>query len=86
MDIKELLARCDHTLLAVTAEESEIETLCDEAVKYGCASVCIPPSYVKKASAYLKGKGSSLAVCTVIGFPNGYRNRYGNQSRLGKRR
>ena len=72
MDIKELLARCDHTLLAVTAEESEIETLCDEAVKYGCASVCIPPSYVKKASAYLKGKGSSLAVCTVIGFPNGY--------------
>lgn len=72
MDIKELLARCDHTLLAVTAEQSEIETLCDEAVKYGCASVCIPPSYVKKASAYLKGKGSSLAVCTVIGFPNGY--------------
>ena len=55
MDIKELLARCDHTLLAVTAEESEIETLCDEAVKYGCASVCIPPSYVKKASAYLNG-------------------------------
>lgn len=49
MDIKELLARCDHTLLAVTAEESEIETLCDEAVKYGCASVCIPPSYVKKS-------------------------------------
>ena len=68
MDIKELLARCDHTLLAVTAEESEIETLCDEAVKYGCASVCIPPSYVKKASAYLKGKGSSLAVFSVIVF------------------
>ena len=69
MDVKDILSRCDHTLLAQGATWAEIRALCDDGVKYGCASVCIPASYVAQAAEYLGGK---LPVCTVIGFPNGY--------------
>ena len=69
MKKEEILAHCDHTLLAQTAIWEEIRTICDDGMKYGTASVCIPPSYVKKAKEYV---GNKLAICTVIGFPNGY--------------
>ena len=69
MDIQEILRHVDHTLLSQTATWEEIRTLCDDAIAYGTASVCIPPSYVKQAQAYVKER---MAVCTVIGFPNGY--------------
>ena len=69
MDEKTILKAVDHTLLAQTATWEEIRALCDDAVKYGTASVCIPASYVKQAKEYL---GDRMAVCTVIGFPNGY--------------
>lgn len=68
-DIKEIMSHVDHTLLSQSATWSEIKTVCDDALKYQTASVCIPPSFVKQAAEYLKGK---LPVCTVIGFPNGY--------------
>ena len=68
MELKEILSRCDHTLLKQEATWEQIQALCDEGVQYGCASVCIPPSYVKQAADYL---GDKLPVCTVIGFPNG---------------
>ncbi len=69
MDIKEILSKCDHTLLSPEATWRQVKELCDDAVKYGTASVCIAPSYVKRAKEYL---GDKTAVCTVIGFPNGY--------------
>ena len=69
MDIKEILSKVDHTLLSQSATWAEIKAICDDGIKYGCASVCIPPSYVKKAKEYV---GTSLKICTVIGFPNGY--------------
>lgn len=69
MDQKEILRHVDHTLLLQGAAWEEIKLICDDAVKYGTASVCIPPSYVKQAGEYLDGK---MPVCTVIGFPNGY--------------
>jgi len=69
MELKEILSKCDHTLLAQAATWEEIRALCDDGMKYGCASVCIPASYVKQASEYVAGR---LAICTVIGFPNGY--------------
>ena len=69
MENKEILCHVDHTLLTQTATWEEIRQICEDGVKYQVASVCIPPSYVKQASQYLKGK---LPVCTVIGFPNGY--------------
>ena len=69
MDIKDILARVDHTLLGQTATWDEIRAICDDGMKYGCASVCIPASYVKQAAEYVDGK---LPICTVIGFPNGY--------------
>ena len=69
MSNQEILRRVDHTLLATTATWEEIRQICDDGVAYGCASVCIPPSYVKQASEYLAGR---LPICTVIGFPNGY--------------
>ena len=69
MDSKTILAAVDHTLLTQTATWAEIKQLCDDGAAYGCASVCIPASYVKQAADYLGGK---LPVCTVIGFPNGY--------------
>ena len=69
MEVKEILSKCDHTLLAQTATWKEIRAICDDGMKYGCASVCIPASYVKQVAEYVSGK---IAVCTVIGFPNGY--------------
>ena len=69
MNISEILAKCDHTLLSQTATWEEIRAICDDGMKYGCASVCIPASYVKQAADYVEGK---LPICTVIGFPNGY--------------
>ncbi len=69
MDINEILSKCDHTLLAQTATWSEIKEICDDGMKYNTASVCIPASYVKQAKEYV---GEKLAICTVIGFPNGY--------------
>lgn len=69
MDKNEILKHVEHTLLQPTATWEEIKQICDDAVKYGTASVCIPPAYVKQVSGYLEGK---MAVCTVIGFPNGY--------------
>ena len=69
MELSEILSRCDHTLLRTDAGSEEIRRLCDEAGKYGCASVCIPPCHVPGAKKYLAGR---VPVCTVIGFPNGY--------------
>ena len=68
MNITEILARCDHTLLLQTATWDEIRAICDDGMKYHTASVCIPPCYVKQAKEYV---GDRLAICTVIGFPNG---------------
>lgn len=92
MDIKDILARVDHTVLGQAATWEDIKALCDDGMKYRTASVCIPPSFVKQAAEYIKQTGrcikpsdkegvqaeenaqsdSSLKVCTVIGFPNGY--------------
>lgn len=69
MDKNEILSKVDHTLLSQTATWEEIKQLCDDAVRFKVASVCIPPSYVSQAKAYLAGR---MPVCTVIGFPNGY--------------
>lgn len=69
MDVKEILSKCDHTLLAVDSTWEQIKAICDDGIKYNTASVCIPPKFVKKAKEYV---GDKLAVCTVIGFPNGY--------------
>ena len=69
MNIKDILARCDHTLLAVSATEAQIKEICDDGIKFGVASVCIPPSFIKAMREYV---GDRLTLCTVIGFPNGY--------------
>ena len=69
MEISEILAKCDHTLLSPAATWEEIKALCDDGMKYKTASVCIPASFVQQAKAYV---GDKLAICTVIGFPNGY--------------
>ena len=69
MNINEILAKCDHTLLAQGATWAEIQAICDDGIKYNTASVCIPASHVKKAKEYV---GDKLQICTVIGFPNGY--------------
>ena len=69
MDISQILAKCDHTLLAQTSTWEEIKAICDDGIKYATASVCIPASFVKQAKEYV---GDKLAICTVIGFPNGY--------------
>ncbi len=66
---KNVVKYVDHTLLTQTATWEEIKQICDDGVAYGTASVCIPPSFVKRAKEYL---GDKLSVCTVIGFPNGY--------------
>ena len=68
MDLERILAACDHTLLLQTAAWDEIKSICDDAIAYQTASVCIPPCYVKRAKAYV---GDRMKVCTVIGFPNG---------------
>ena len=69
MELKDILAVCDHPLLAQTATWAEIKAICDDGMKYATASVCIPASFVKQAKEYV---GERLAICTVIGFPNGY--------------
>lgn len=69
MDIKEILKKSDHTLLTQGATREDIFALIDDAVKYGTASVCIAPSFVRSAAVYAEGK---TKICTVIGFPNGY--------------
>ena len=68
MTYQDVLARVDHTVLKQTATWADIQKLCDDAVKYQTASICIPPAYVKQAAEYLNGR---IPVCTVIGFPNG---------------
>ncbi|MEG1612917.1 MAG: deoxyribose-phosphate aldolase [Clostridia bacterium] len=69
MDIKEILGHVDHTLLKQQSTWNDIREICDDGVKYKTASVCIPPSFVKRAKQYV---GDKLKICTVIGFPNGY--------------
>jgi len=69
MNRTEIFSRVDHTLLTQTATWPEIKVICDDAIAYGTASVCIPPSFVKKAAEYVQGR---MKICTVIGFPNGY--------------
>ena len=69
MNINEILSKVDHTLLAQTSTWEQIKQTCDDAVKYKAASACIPPSFVKRAKEHV---GENLAICTVIGFPNGY--------------
>jgi deoxyribose-phosphate aldolase len=69
MKAEEMLKYVDHTLLKQTATWAQIKDICDEAMEYGTASICIPPSYVKQAKEYV---GDRMQVCTVIGFPNGY--------------
>ena len=69
MDISQILSKCDHTLLAQTSTWAEIKAICDDGMKFSTASVCIPASFVKQAKEYV---GDKLAICTVIGFPNGY--------------
>lgn len=69
MNIQEILAHVDHTLLRPSATWNEIQTICDEGIKYHTASVCIPPSFVAQAKEYV---GNQIPICTVIGFPNGY--------------
>ncbi len=69
MEIKEILTKVDHTLLSQNATWDDIKSICDDGMKYNTASVCIPASYVKQAKDYV---GDKLAICTVIGFPNGY--------------
>ena len=69
MDIATILSHVDHTLLKPEATWDQIKILCDEAMEFNCATVCIPPAYVKRAVDYVQG---NLKICTVIGFPNGY--------------
>lgn len=69
MEITKILEAVDHTLLSPQATWEEIQTLCDEGIRYRTASVCIPPCYVERAKQYT---GGAVAICTVIGFPNGY--------------
>ena len=69
MNINEILSRCDHTLLSQSATFEDIKGILDDGIRFGTASACIPPSFVKEAKAYV---GDKLKICTVIGFPNGY--------------
>ena len=69
MELKDILAKCDHTLLAQTSTWEQVKAICDDGMYYKTASVCIPASFVKQAKEYV---GDKLAICTVIGFPNGY--------------
>ena len=69
MELSEILSKCDHTLLNQAATWADIKAICDDGMKYATASVCIPASFVKQAKEYV---GQKLAICTVIGFPNGY--------------
>ena len=68
-NVKNILSKCDHTLLGQASTWEQIKKICDDGMKYATASVCIPPSFVKRAKEYV---GDALKICTVIGFPNGY--------------
>lgn len=72
MEIQDILSKCDHTLLSVTATWEEIKAIVDDGIAYHTASVCIPPCFVKQATEYAGGR---VAICTVIGFPNGYNSK-----------
>ena len=72
MNIEKILSMVDHTLLKQESTWEQIKALCDDAIKYNTASVCIPPSFVKQAKEYMIEQGADIAICTVIGFPNGY--------------
>ena len=78
MEIKEILSKVDHTLLKPESTWEQIKEICDDGIKYETASVCIPPSFVKQAADYVDGK---IAICTVIGFPNGYNTNVQKQHR-----
>lgn len=69
MELSDILSKVDHTVLGQASTWSDIKTLCDDGIRYGCASVCLPPSFVKRAKDYV---GDKIKICTVIGFPNGY--------------
>ncbi|MBO5926901.1 MAG: deoxyribose-phosphate aldolase [Clostridia bacterium] len=69
MDIKEILSKCDHTILSQTATWEDVKIVLDDGIKFNVASCCIPPCFVKRAKEYVKDK---VKICTVIGFPNGY--------------
>ena len=69
MELSQILAKCDHTLLSPSATWADIQAVCDDGIRYGTASVCIPAAFVKQARDYV---GEKLPICTVIGFPNGY--------------
>ena len=69
MELKEILSYADHTLLKQESTWEQIKAICDDGIKFGTASICIPPSYVKQCADYCKGR---VKICTVIGFPNGY--------------
>ena len=76
MELREILSRCDHTLLRVDATAAEIRALCDQGMRYGCASVRIPPCHVAGAKKYV---GDRLRICTVIGFPERLLHHGGHQ-------
>ncbi len=72
MNMEKILAAVDHTLLTQQATWADIQAICDDAMRYHTASVCIPPCFVSRAAAYMRGRADGVPVCTVIGFPNGY--------------
>ena len=72
MELSKILSMVDHTLLKPEATWAQIQEICDDAIRYGTATVCIPASYVSRCKAYMQEKGSAVGVCTVIGFPTGY--------------
>ncbi len=69
MEISEILAKCDHTLLKPDAVWADVRALCDDGIRFHTATVCIPPAYVRRAKDYVRGR---IPICTVVGFPNGY--------------
>ena len=72
MELSKILSMVDHTLLKPEATWAQIQAICDDAIHYGTATVCIPASYVSRCKAYMQEQGSKVGVCTVIGFPTGY--------------
>ena len=72
MELSKILSMVDHTLLKPESTWAQIREICDDAIRYGTATVCIPASYVARCKAYMQEKGSRVGVCTVIGFPTGY--------------
>ena len=72
MELSKILSMVDHTLLKPESTWAQIQEICDDAIKYGTATVCIPASYVARCRAYMDAKASKVGVCTVIGFPTGY--------------